>query len=205
MSDTSKPCALPVVVVPLSLDDLDDLMSLEKASFSLPWPRGAYRYELTRNPYGHYLALHPAASFRRRPGMKQGLPPLLGYGGFWLLADEAHICTIASHPDYRGHGLGEWMLLHLMRLARDLKADVVTLEVRVSNKVAQRLYQRTGFRLAGRRHRYYHDTGEDALIMTTPPLSSPEMMALLAQRWEIVRSRLCEWAQEIMRQEREGS
>ncbi|NOZ30042.1 MAG: ribosomal protein S18-alanine N-acetyltransferase [Chloroflexi bacterium] len=190
--------ALPVVVTSLRLDDLDHLMEIERVSFPLPWPESAYRYELARNPYGYYLALRPVLALLR----DARLPPLLGYGGFWLLHDEAHICTIAVHPDYRGRGLGEWLLLHLLDLAKKVGADVATLEVRAGNETAQRLYQRTGFRQVGIRPRYYRDSGEDALIMTTPSLSLAEMQALLKRRREIVAERLRTWGRELARRAR---
>ncbi|HEY63918.1 MAG TPA: ribosomal protein S18-alanine N-acetyltransferase [Caldilineae bacterium] len=195
MSTSEPERDLPVVITPLRLDDLDEVMKIERASFPLPWPASAYRHELTRNPHGYYLALRPRLSLQRHAR----LPPLLGYGGFWLFLDEAHICTIAIHPDYRRRGLGEWLLLHLMELAREVGADVATLEVREGNLAAQRLYRRTGFRQVGVRHRYYSDSGEDALIMTTPSLTSPEMRRLLAARRQAVAERLRAWDEELAR------
>ncbi len=191
MTEAVNSGVLPVVVTPLRLEDLDDLMALEQASFALPWPRSVYRYELTQNPNGYYLAVRPSAHVT-------ALPALLAYGGFWRLDEEAHICTIATHPVFRRRGLGEWLLLHLLDLIQSVGAERATLEVRASNLVAQRLYRRTGFEQTGIRRRYYSDNNEDALIMTTPSLKTPEMQALLAQRRAIVLARLCEWGHELV-------
>ena len=107
------------------------------------------------------------------------LSAILAYGGFWLLADEAHIATIASHPDWRGCGLGQWLMLALLDAAMQRGAVRSTLEVRAGNLPAQRLYEKLGYEVAGRRKRYYRD-GEDGLIMTTPPLADPAMQGRLA-------------------------
>ncbi len=196
MIDASLLRALPVQVTPLTMDDLDAVMALEPLCFALPWPRSAYRYELTQNPNGYYLALrpHPSLSTGNGPGP---LPQLLAYGGFWKLYEEAHICTIASHPAYRGRGLGEWLLLHLLGLAQAVEAEIATLEVRVSNLAARHLYERTGFIQTGMRRHYYSDNGEDALIMTTPPLTSPSMQERLQERWEVVAAKLQRWQNEL--------
>ncbi|MCS7222730.1 MAG: ribosomal protein S18-alanine N-acetyltransferase [Anaerolineae bacterium] len=193
MNEVENSGVLPVVVTPLRLEDLDELMSLEQASFALPWPRSVYRYELTQNPNGYYLAVRPVARFTT-------LPALLAYGGLWLLEEEAHICTLATHPSFRRHGLGEWLLLHLLDLSRSVGAERATLEVRASNLTAQRLYRRTGFEQTGVRRRYYSDNNEDALIMATPSLRAPAMQRLLAQRRAIVSARLRAWGRELMRE-----
>ena len=102
------------------------------------------------------------------------------------MVDEAHVTTFAVLPAYRRRGLGGRLLWTLMELAVELGATVVTLEVRLSNAAARRLYQRFGFRPVGVRPRYYSDNGEDALIMTTEPLDLPDMQDLrrrLAERY----------------------
>jgi len=97
---------------------------------------------------------------------------VLAYGGFWLIVGEAHIATIASHPVWRGCGLGQWMMVALMQAARERGATVATLEARRSNIVALHLYEKLGFETVGIRTHYYRD-GEDALIMTLPQLDAP--------------------------------
>lgn len=97
---------------------------------------------------------------------------LAGYAGFWLMLDEAHVTTIAVRPSLRGQGLGELLFIGVIDMAAALGARFVTLEVRVSNYVAQQLYKKFGFREEGIRRHYYSDNGEDALIMWSEPLGS---------------------------------
>jgi ribosomal-protein-alanine N-acetyltransferase len=97
----------------------------------------------------------------------------LGYGGLWLLVDEAHISTIAVHPQWRGTGLGERLLLSLLEQGAKRGMQRATLEVRVSNEAAQGLYHKLGFEIAGRQKRYYSDNNEDAFILVTPPFDTP--------------------------------
>jgi ribosomal-protein-alanine N-acetyltransferase len=110
--------------------------------------------------------------------------PLIGYGGVWLGVDEAHITTIAVHPLYRGRGIGELLLNGLIDMAFDMNVSSLTLEVRASNTVAQNLYLKYGFLPTGHRRRYYTDNREDAVIMTTIPITSIEYRDRLKQlRW----------------------
>jgi ribosomal-protein-alanine N-acetyltransferase len=105
---------------------------------------------------------------------------VMGYAGMWVLAgSDAHITTIAVHPLYRGRGIGELLLLRCIDRAIETHAERVTLEVRVSNDVAKRLYEKYRFSIQGRRPRYYSDNGEDAEIMTTPEINTPGYRALL--------------------------
>jgi ribosomal-protein-alanine N-acetyltransferase len=116
---------------------------------------------------------------------------IVAYGGFWLMLDEAHIATIASHPDWRGCRLGQWMLLALLDVALARGAATSTLEVRAGNLPARRLYEKLGYEVAGVRKNYYRD-GEDGLIMTTPPLTGPAMQARLAVAREDALIRLAQ-------------
>lgn len=156
-------------------DDLEAIMPLERLAFADPWSRRMYLSDLADNPLATYRVI--------RSDGDASLPPILGWGGFWLLVDEAHIATIASHPEHRGCGLGEWLLVDLMERALDRRARVATLEVRASNLVAQKLYAKLGFDVVGTRRKYYRD-GEDGLIMTTPALDDPE----ITERVEHARS-----------------
>ena len=97
---------------------------------------------------------------------------ILCMAGFWIMVDEAHIITIATRYAYQHQGIGEWLLIATLDTALELKANVVTLEVRVSNKPAQELYLKYAFKNVGLRRNYYTDNGEDALIMTTEILTS---------------------------------
>lgn len=149
---------------PLTIGDLPLMRAIEEASFSTPWPGNAYESELTTNRLARYVGAWRGGE-------------LLGFGGIWLMVDEAHVTTIAVSPALRGEGLGTALMLELLQEARRGEARVATLDVRVSNELAQRLYARLGFAEAGRRVRYYEESGEDAIIMTTSELSDPGQQA----------------------------
>jgi len=106
---------------------------------------------------------------------------VVGYAGLWLVLDEAHVTTIAVHPDLRGHGLGELLLVRLVAIAQEMGAKRMTLEVRVSNEVAQTLYRKYSFKVEGVRRRYYSDNDEDALIMWSEPIDAPDFQARFAE------------------------
>ncbi len=159
----------------MRLEDLDEVQRIELASFSTPWPSNAYRSELETNRLASYLVA-------RIDGR------VVAYGGMWLMVDEAHITTFAVHPGWRRQRIGERLLLAFLDLARDRHAREATLEVRLSNVAARRLYEKYGFRPVGLRPRYYSDNNEDALIMTTEPLADPRLRA----RIERLRSELDE-------------
>ena len=114
---------------------------------------------------------------------------LAGMAGIWMMVDEAHIVTIAVRNNRKNLGLGEWLLINIIELAKQLRAKYVTLEVRVSNKTAQALYEKYGFTRAGTRRKYYSDNGEDAVIMTTCELDSPAYQATLQNLKDEHRSR----------------
>jgi ribosomal-protein-alanine N-acetyltransferase len=180
-----------VAVSPMTPDDLDEIMLLERQCFADPWTRRMYLSDLTTNELATYLVVRMAdgkwqiansklqtangegpSAFGPRPAA------IVAYGGLWLLMDEAHIATIASHPDWRGCGLGQWLMLALLDAAIARGAVSSTLEVRAGNLPAKRLYEKLGYEVTGVRKRYYRD-GEDGLIMTTPPLAGPAMQARL--------------------------
>lgn len=152
----------------MTLDDVAAVHRIESASFPVPWPDYAFRQELQTNRLAHYVVV--------RAGEET-----VGYGGLWLMVDEAHITTIAVLPQWRRHGIGGRLMLELLDVSRDLGARVMTLEVRLSNGAARSLYQRFGFHPVGIRPRYYSDNGEDALILTTEPLASPDMETRFAE------------------------
>lgn len=157
---------------PMSREDLGQVLEIERASFPTPWPASAYRYEIEHNNAATYVVMEPAQP-------PQDEAEILGYAGFWLIVDEAHISTIAISPRHRSRGLGLLLLLEVIRHATGLGAAMVTLEVRRSNLVAQALYWKCGFQQTGVRRAYYSDTREDALILATPPLSDPTYQARL--------------------------
>jgi ribosomal-protein-alanine N-acetyltransferase len=100
------------------------------------------------------------------------------------MVDDAHVTTFGVHPDWRRQGIGRQLLLSVSELSVAIGARRMTLEVRASNEAAQALYHAFGFEIAGRRPHYYTDDGEDALVMTTPPLREPAMRAILATERE---------------------
>jgi ribosomal-protein-alanine N-acetyltransferase len=181
----------------MMLAHIPRVTEIERLAYTTPWPPSAYRKELQDNPLAHYIIARdtrqrilsaipaPADSAPRRPFPLSLLPTrpeparspevasIIGFAGLWLMVDEAHITTIAVHPEYRGRGIGELMLSTLIGISYDISARNVTLEVRVSNRVAQNLYRKYGFREAGVRRRYYSDNNEDALIMWTDDIHSP--------------------------------
>jgi ribosomal-protein-alanine N-acetyltransferase len=148
----------------MRLDDLPEVQAIEQASFTTPWPPHAYRNELQTNRLAQYLVVR--ADDR-----------VVGYAGIWLMVDEAHITTFAIHPAWRRRRLGERLLLAVLDVARARQAREATLEVRLSNLAARRLYEKFGFRPVGLRPNYYSDDREDALIMTTETLDSAPMTA----------------------------
>ncbi|MPZ13360.1 MAG: ribosomal-protein-alanine N-acetyltransferase [Chloroflexi bacterium] len=118
------------------------------------------------------------------------LETIVGYAGMWVMVDEAHVTTIAVDPTYRGEGIGELLLVALLDRSQELRAEQATLEVRVSNAVAQQLYWKYTFQNAGLRRRYYSDDGEDALIMTTKPLASAVFQEVFAHHRRKLLERL---------------
>jgi ribosomal-protein-alanine N-acetyltransferase len=116
--------------------------------------------------------------------------PALGYAGAWCLVDEIHISTIAVHPQWRGRGLGELLLIALLERGAEQGARRATLEVRVSNSAAQALYHKYGFEIVASQKRYYADNNEDAYIMSTPPFKSLGFQALIRRRREGLQARL---------------
>lgn len=154
---------------PMTQADLEAVQAIERASFTTPWPSYAYRNELDSNRLAHYLVV--------RAGLA-----VVAYAGIWLLVDEAHVTTFAVDPGWRRRRIGERLILTLLDLAIARGAREATLEVRLSNLAARRLYEKFGFQPVGIRPRYYSDDHEDALIMTTEPLADPAMVARLAVR-----------------------
>ena len=160
----------------MTLADLDAVHAIERSSFSVPWPDDAYRNELLTNRLASYVVARAGED-------------IVGFGGLWVMVDEAHITTFAVDPRWRRRGVGEWMLLGLLDRAAERHAREATLEVRLSNMPARRLYEKYGFRPVGIRPRYYSDNGEDALIMTTDALASGGMRERLARLRDALEAR----------------
>ncbi len=157
-----------VVLQPMLLGDIEQVVAIDRQSFPQPWSEGSYRFELTQNAAAHFwvaLDAEPQKPSLIDRMLGRAQRTVVGYGGLWHVVDEVHINTLAVHPAWRGRRVGERLLTCLLDDARRLGAASATLEVRVSNVVAQSLYRRFGFLEVGRRPRYYADH-EDALLMT---------------------------------------
>ncbi|MCS6825193.1 MAG: ribosomal protein S18-alanine N-acetyltransferase [Caldilinea sp.] len=152
-----------VTLQPMTIHDIPIIEELEKHCFSAPWSGDVYRHELTSNRLGSYWVM------RRASESDEGTPPILAYGGYWLMGQEAHIVTIATHPDFRRRGLGRRLLQAMIDKAVEAGALEITLEVRAGNDAAQALYRSMGFVVVGVRKHYYYDNGEDAVLMSLFP------------------------------------
>lgn len=150
---------LPFHLRPMTITDLTAVATVDALSFPTPARPGLFAHEIADNNLADYQVLC------------QG-DEVIGLAGYWLIGDEVHISTIAVHPGWRGQRLGELLLLNLLFMAYKHPANMVTLEVRHSNTIAQQLYLKYGFDVVGKRRRYYRDTGEDAIIMTIPALDA---------------------------------
>ncbi len=187
----------PYRVEPMQWDDVPEVMTIERQSFTLPWSDYTYQHEILENNHSHYYVARYTngqaagrANWLKRLFQRSRQSPVIGYGGFWLVVDEAHISTIASGESWRGRGIGELMLLAMVERSIELGAVMVTLEVRVSNTVAQNLYHKYGFQVVGRRPRYYRDNDEDADLMTVDQIQSEAYRAKLRDLRAALEDRL---------------
>ena len=137
----------------MTLDDLPAVIELDSLSFTLPWPERSFRFELTDNPASRCWVVEQDGK-------------VLGMIVAWMLVDEAHIATIATHPEHRRHGIARKLLMYALRYMSKEGAVTSFLEVRESNSAAQEMYRKFGYEEVGRRKRYYKDTNEDAILMT---------------------------------------
>lgn len=180
---------------PLTPELLPAALVLDQLCFGGLWTLEGYQRELD-SPNSELLVLQKSQIFQNQLGEQKFLEPLhnndpiLGLGCFWAIVDEAHITIVAVHPHYQGQGLGQALLYALLDKARQRGMERATLEVRASNHPALLLYEKFGFREAGRRRRYYEDTGEDALILWRGGLQSPEFAQALVDWQQQVQARL---------------
>ncbi len=133
-------------------EDIDRILVIEHASFTTPWSREAFYNELNHNKFAIYIVIEVDNE-------------IAGYCGVWIVIDEAHVTNIAILPEFRGQKLGEALMEKLFEVARTMGAKSMTLEVRVSNHIAQSLYRKFGFEKGGIRKNYYTDNQEDAIVM----------------------------------------
>jgi ribosomal-protein-alanine N-acetyltransferase len=171
--------------------DIRQVAQIDREAFPGEWvfrTQSAYKQDL-ENPSIRYVVVYekgdapesapPAPqklNWLRKPfGSGHRISPsgdIVGFSGFWMMLREAHIIAIGLKSTYRGLGLGEALLIATIDLVQTLDAHVITLEVRASNKIAQKLYKKYDFREVGRRVKYYSSDGEDAIIMTTDNIAS---------------------------------
>jgi ribosomal-protein-alanine N-acetyltransferase len=189
--------APPYRVELMQWGDVPEVMAIERKSFTLPWSDYTYRHEILENRNAHYFVARRVDGWISQPlswwgrlFKREVKAPVVGYGGFWIVVDEAHISTIASDAKLRGRGIGELMLLAMIERSIELGAHEVTLEVRVSNTVAQSLYRKYGFEVVGRRPGYYRDNDEDADLMTVSGVHTAEYQARLKVLREALEDRL---------------
>lgn len=167
-----------VVVVPLRRRHLRGVLAVEHAVYPRPWTPALFTSELSqRDSRRYFVALAPVAPARRM---------VVGYAGVMVAAGEAHVTTVAVHPAHHRRKLASRLLVALLDAARALGAHSATLEVRLANKGAQRLYTGFGFAPVGVRPGYYAETGEDALIMWAHDLQGEAF----SERLETQRARL---------------
>jgi len=200
---------LSYYIRPMTRDDLADVTEIDREAFSTQWPPADYAYEF-KNRMAHYLVACDSTIpimqdgderksgkikswfthlFRRDTANDNQKPAprhhIVGFAGFWVMAGEAHITSIAVREQYRQKGIGELLMIAVIDLAMTLNSTVVTLEVRVSNSNAQNLYTKYGFNKVGERKNYYldrspsGDSREDAYIMTTDDIMSSAYQELL--------------------------
>jgi ribosomal-protein-alanine N-acetyltransferase len=146
----------------MTLEDVPSVIDLDQKSFSLPWPERSFRFELTANPASRCWV----AEFDGK---------IVGMIVVWLIIDEAHVATLATHPDFRRRGIAKKLLAHSLRLMMDEGAHSSFLEVRESNFAAQEMYHKFGYEESGRRLRYYRDNDEDAILMNLASLNAERL------------------------------
>lgn len=137
----------------MTTDDVEEVHAIELATFPTPWTLDSFHYEMRENEFAYYIVAED----------EEG--NVLGFCGMWLVIDSAQITNVAVVDQARGQGIGEKLMREAMRVAREQNIDIMSLEVRVTNFVAQNLYRKLGFQDGGIRKGYYVDNQEDALVM----------------------------------------
>jgi [ribosomal protein S18]-alanine N-acetyltransferase len=186
------------IMRPMQLEDIPQVLAIDEMSFPTPWSARTYKFEVANRDTSHFVVLETASQARQQNGLHallqrlrraKGLSSLVGYGGCWLIAGEAHISTIAVHPDFRGRNLGELLLAAMLQRSIELGGKYSVLEVRISNTLAQALYKKYEYEIVGRRRGYYRDNGEDAFLMETRPLDE-EYAQRLHERVVVLRQKI---------------
>ena len=147
-----------VVIRKMTVQDVPAVSQIDRLSFSLPWPEHSFQYEVSENRVSRCFVAE--TEDKRIAAMIVS----------WIIVDEMHIATIATHPEFRRQGIGARILREALLDGRDIGAQLAFLEVRAGNESAQAMYRKFGFVVSGKRPRYYRDNGEDAILMTLQPL-----------------------------------
>ena len=149
-----------VIIRKMTVQDVPVVAQIDRMSFSLPWPEHSFHYEVSDN--------RVARCFVAETSDKRVAAMIVS----WIVVDELHIATIATHPEFRRQGIGARILTAALQDASAAGARKAFLEVRASNEASQTMYRKFGFEITGRRPRYYKDNGEDAILMTLEPLEA---------------------------------
>jgi ribosomal-protein-alanine N-acetyltransferase len=186
------------IIRPMRYEDIPQVAQIDREAFPGEWvfrSQSAYKQDLN-NPSVRYIVACNKRDVPEPEGKETQKPPwfkrifstdrylnvpqkIVGFSGFWMMMKEAHIIAIGVRDSYHRLGIGEGLLITTIELAQILNANVVTLEVRASNEIAQGLYKKYGFQVIGRRPRYYSSDGEDAIIMSTDNIGSLSFQAYL--------------------------
>lgn len=143
----------------MMLEDIPAVVELDRISFSLPWPERSFRFEVSENRCSRCWVAEVEGK-------------VVGMLVLWLIVDEAHVATLAVHPEYRRRGIGEQLLCEALKSISEEGAQQAALEVRAGNTAAQAMYRKLGFEISGTRLRYYKDNFEDAILLTLKNLES---------------------------------
>ena len=174
----------------LKAEQLKQVIELDNLCLGGLWTLAGYQRELASTNSSLLVISIPAMLADNCQNSGAKTEKIVGIGCLWAILEEAHITILAIHPDYQGQGLGQLLLCNLLRDAVGRKLERATLEVRPSNQVALSVYQKFGFKIAGRRKGYYQKTGEDALILWRGDLDKPEFAQDLARWLEQIEARL---------------
>ncbi len=149
---------MKVLIRKMTVEDVPVVAQLDRMSFSLPWPEHAFYYEVKDNSAARCFVAETEDG------------KVVGMVISWIILDELHIATLAVHPDYRRQGIGERILTEAVQDGYQAGTRYALLEVRAGNEAAQNLYRKFGFKVAGKRPKYYKDNGEDAILMNLDDL-----------------------------------
>jgi ribosomal-protein-alanine N-acetyltransferase len=198
-------------VRPMNADDISQVSAIDREAFPTEWPPPSFKRELSSSMVRYLVAQDESrrvvgdaktptpkrsmwgslvARMRHVLGGNDGAVDIavpqdaqfiVGYASIWMMVDESHLTSIAVRKSHQHQGIGELLLMAVIKLSLQMKAHVVTLEVRASNHSAQALYAKYGFKNVGIRRRYYTDNSEDAVIMTTDKITTPAYQAMLQE------------------------